>query len=407
VVSVPISAGRLPAGKVVAIAGLVLAVIAAGFIGWHFFWPRGGAGSPEEAAEQMMLAAANQDPVALLDLVSPAEIEGLDGIYEVVRDRAEEEGLVEGDGITDAVEVEFSGLEFDVEELGDDMARVTLVDGTYDARWDPAKLPDRLDFVEDETEAASESGDLEDLWEDDDVEPSLVTVKEGGRWYVTVIGTAADYAYQAAEQASEYDGFDLEEPDFDLLDEDLEPIVGDDPEEVVENLVDAVNEGDAEDLLANFPEELGRPLRPYLPVIEGLQRESDWGDQVGVNVSVDELKMSTEKLDDGKVKVTVDEGYFYGSVWEDYDDYDGGSAQIDGECVTAADDYDSETVCIRDDPYAAESGVEELFFVVSEVEDGFQLDPTATWIEYAATVVENLDSAIIDDIIDDIEEEVS
>ena len=85
------------AAKVVAVVGLVLAIVAAGYLGWHFFWPRGGAGSPEEAVEQLMQAAAGQDPVALLDMVSPAEVEGLDEVYDTALDRAKDEDLVEDD----------------------------------------------------------------------------------------------------------------------------------------------------------------------------------------------------------------------------------------------------------------------------------------------------------------------
>ena len=401
----PAPAGNVPVGRILAVVGLVLAVVAAGFVGWHFFWPRGGAESPEAAAENLVLAAAEQDPVAALDMVNPAEIEGFDDVYDTALDRAEDEELVEGDGITDAVDLELSDLEFEVDELGDDMARVTLVDGRYEVSWDPEKLPERLSFLAEETDPESESGDLEELF--DGEEPSVVTIKDGGRWYVTILGTIADYAYQEGEAEADYSGFDLEEPDFDLVSEEVDPIVGEDPEEVIENLVDAVNSGDAEELLANLPEGLGRPLRPYIPVVEGLQDEGDWGDEIGLTVTAEDLELSTEDLDDGKVKVVIEEATFTGSAWEDYDDFDYGSAEIDGDCVTADEGYGPDTACLSDEEVLGDLGLDEIFFVVTEVDDGYQLDPTATWVEYVSLVVENLDDDLVDDVIDDIEDEVN
>ncbi|WP_188111236.1 hypothetical protein [Nocardioides antri] len=403
----PSAGGGAPVGRILAVVGLVVAVIAAGFVAWHFFWPRGGAGSPEAAAENLVLAAAEQDPVGMLDMVSPAEVEGFDDVYDAALERAEDEDLVEGDeeGITDAIEVELTDLEFEVDELGDDLARVTLTGGRYDVSWDPDELPERLSFLAEESEAESESGDLEDAF--DGEEPSVVVVREGGRWYVTLVGTIADHAYQEGEQDADEDGFELEEPDYDLASEELDPIVGDDPEEVVENLVEAVNAGDAEELLANLPADLARPLRPYVPVVEGLQDEADWGDEIGLSVTVEDLELSTEELDDGKVKVAVEEGTFTASTWEDYDDFDYGSAEVDGDCITTDEGFGPETACLSEEETAADLGLDEIFFVVSEVDHGYQLDPTATWVEYASLVVENLDDDVVDEILDNIESEVN
>ncbi|UMG91005.1 hypothetical protein [Nocardioides sp. TF02-7] len=85
-------AARGSTAKVLAVGGVVVALIAAGVVIWQFVWPRGGAGSPEEAVEQLVLASAEQDPVAVLDMLSPAEVDGLDDLYDTARERAEEEG---------------------------------------------------------------------------------------------------------------------------------------------------------------------------------------------------------------------------------------------------------------------------------------------------------------------------
>jgi hypothetical protein len=398
------------AGTIVAVVGVVVALIVAGFVGWHFFWPRGGAGSPEDAAEKLVMAAATQDAVGMLDMVSPAEVEGLDDVYAAARDLAEEEELVEGDGVTEALTVELSDLEWDVDELGDDLARVTLVGGEYDVSWDPDKLPERLDFLADVSEDESESGDLEELFDGD--EPSVTTVKIDGRWYVTLFGTIADHTYAEGEAEADDEDFSLEEPDWDLAGADVEPITGDGPEEVIENLVSAINSGDAEEILANFPEDLVRPLRPYVPVIEDLKDEANWDEgEIGLSVDATGLDLETEDLDDGKVKVVVNEGSFSGSVWEDDDygyDSDSGSVEIDGDCVEAYENGEyQDGGCIGDEQYVDDLGVDEFFFVLTEVDGGYQLDPTATLVEYAAVAVENFSGDMIDEIISDIEDEVS
>jgi hypothetical protein len=393
-------------GKVVAIVGLVVALIAAGYLGWRFFWPRGGADSPEEAAENLVMSAAEQDLVGIIDMLSPGETEGLDDVYDELRERAEDEGLVEDDGITDALDLELSNLEFQVDERGDDLALVTLADGEYDVSWDPEKLPDRLDFLADESEADSDSGDLADLFEGD--EPSVTTVEIDGRWYVTLLGTTAEYAYRDGEEEAEENDYDLQEPDWDLAAEEVDPITGEDPEAVIENLVDAINAGDVEQLLANLPEDLGKPLRPYIPVIEDLQEESGWADgAIGLEVSAEHLDLSTEDLDGGKIKVVIEGGTFSGSAFEEGFDTDSGTIEVDGDCYEVSENgFDTGGGCLSDEEVAEDIGLDEFFFVVSEVDGGYQLDPAATWVEYAALAVDSLSDDLIDSIISEIEEEI-
>jgi len=400
------SGGNLAAGKVLAVVGVVVALVAAGFVSWHFFWPRGGAGSPEEAAESLVLSAAEQDPVGMLDLVSPAEVDGLDDVYDAAFERAEDEELVEGDGITDALEVELSDLDFDVDELGDGLARVTLEGGRYDVSWDPDQLPERLDFLAEESEEDSESGDLEDLFEGE--KPSVTTVEIGGRWYVTLLGTIADNAYREGEVAADESDYDLEKPDWDLATEDVEPITGEDPEEVIDNLVDAINSGDVEELLANLPEDLVKPLRPYAPVIEDLQDEGSWAEgEIGLDVDATDLELETEDLDDGKVKVVIEQGTFSATAWEEGYDSDSGSIEVDGDCIEVYADGELDGAgCISDTPGAEDLGIDELFFVLTEVDGGYQLDPTATLVEYAALAVDNLTGDMFEEIVEDLEEEV-
>jgi hypothetical protein len=349
-----------------------------------------------------MLAGADQDPVGVLDMISPAEVEGLDDVYDSARERAEEEELVEGDGITDALSLELSDLELDVDELGDGLARVTVEDGHYEVSWDPDKLPERLEFLADESSAESESGDLADVF--DGEKPTLTAVEIDGRWYVTILGTIADYAYQDAADDTD---FDLVEPDYDAVSDDVDPIVGEDPEEVVANLVEAVNSGDLDDVLANLPEDLGRPLRPYVPVLEDVMEREGWGEEVGLEVSADDLELDTEELDGGRLKVVVEQGELSARAFEEGSEDDSGSISVDGDCFTVAENgQDVDAECLSDSGVSEELGIDELFFVLSEADGGYQLDPVATWVEYGALVVDSISGEMFDDIVGELEEDV-
>ena len=341
----------------------------------------------------------------MLDMVSPAEVDGLDDVYEAAHDKAEDEDLLDGDGITDAVELELTDLEFDVDELGDDLARVTLTGGHYEASWDPEKLPERLRFLEDEAGPESDSGDIVDLLGE---EPTLMTVEVDGRWYVSLLGTAADYAYQEGEREADYSDYDLERPDWDLASEEADPITGDTPEDVVENLVDAVNSGRAEELLANLPEDLVKPLRPYVPVVDDLQQEGGWAEgEIGLSVSAEDLELSTEDLDDGKVKVVIESGTFSGTAFEEGYDADTGSVEIDGDCVSVySEGYLEDGGCVSDAPIADDLDLDDLFFVVDEVDGGYQLDPGGTLVEYASVIVDSISSDLVEDVVQELEDEV-
>lgn len=403
------AAGGLPGrfGRPIVIGGAALALVVGGFVVWRFLAPGGGAGSPEDAAADAVQAAMDQDPVALLEVISPAEVDGLSALYGEVEKRAEDAGVLSGDGLTDAVRIELTDLEFDVDELGDDMARVTLKDGRYDVSWDPAKLPERLDSLRDESEPEAASGSIEDLFEDEWTLPTVITVKEGGGWYVTALGTAADYAYRAIE----YDegGF-LSEPDWDAVGEEVEPIVGEDPEQVIDNLVDAINDQDVGDALANFDPELIRPLLPYAEVVQ------DQLDRYGEYLEVDasNLDLETEELGDGRLRVTIEGGTFTGVT-----NYGSAGLDVRGSCVEGYEedgyDTDSDTLCLdypwfwlssTDEEISPDDlGVDGLSVVMREVDGGYQLDPTGTAVDYAQIVLENVSGPLVEDILDEVENE--
>jgi hypothetical protein len=349
---------------------------------------------------QFVTAAAEQDVVAALDVVNPGEVEGLDSLYEAARDRAEAEGLV-GDGdLVDALDVTIDRLELDVDEQGDYSAFVTVRNGDYTVTYDPGKLADRLDFVRDEFPDTKEwHGDLVGLLDDADLERfGVSTIKVDGAWYVSAIGTALDSGLREASASSDR-SYVPAASDYDAIGADLEPVVGKDPEEVLDNLADAFFDQDLDQILANFPADQVRALRPYVDVAEDLLADEG----VSFDGGITGLDLETEDLSGDLVKVVIDDGS--GSV-SLTDEYGTSSAEgtVDGRCFEGTtyessedyEDYDEGRVCI-DGEIVDYTGVDEVYVVMRKVDGGYQLDPLATAIEYATRAVEAVPSSAIDE----------
>lgn len=404
---------NVPVGRIMAIGALVIAMGAAGLVGWQVFGPKGGAESPEAAVEGFITAVVEQDGVGALKSVNPGEVEGLDDLYASVYDRLEEEGLTGGSRITDALDVSVDNLQFDVDDLGESAARVTLVSGDYKVTFDPDKLPERLAFIAEEQEAGEWTGDLVDDigyefpdadYRNDRPDPFLSTVKVDGRWYVTAFGTMVD-AFVAEEFGGEYDYYGAREPDFDAIDDAPEPIVADDPEKVLENLAEAISDEDAEALLANLPADQFNVLRPYVKPLE----DAFASQGISFDVAVSDVDTDVDEGGD-LVRMTVDNVVIDAAGVDDgYES--SGQLAVDGRCVTATeyyyDDYyeeysdNSDQVCI-DGEVADKTGIDSIFLMLREIDGGYQIDPLATAIAYAQTVVDSAPSTLIEDAVHEI-----
>jgi hypothetical protein len=400
--------GRLHLGRVVGIGVVALALVGGGFVGWQFLGPKGGADSPEQAVRQFVDSAVSQDVLGVLDMVNPGEVEGLDDLVSAARDRLADEDITTKSGdLTDALTVSVDHLDLKIDELGDFAARVELQSGSYRVEYDPSEVPDRLEFVSDEyPDSKTWSGDLvEDLgyslpdanYQNDEPDPYLMTSKIDGRWYVTALGTYLDW-FLGVYDDSEFDDAGIRPPDYDAIGEDVEPVVGKDPEDVLDNLADAASSGDIEHMLANFPGDEVVALRPYARTYEDIFAD----DGSTYDVSIDDVDTDVEDLGGDLTKLTVRNGIAYGT-YSDNDGYEeSGSASIDGRCVSAAEDgYDQDSFCIEGD-VVEKSGIDSFFLVLRKVDGGYQVDPIATAVEYARTVIESAPSSLVDDAIDEL-----
>jgi hypothetical protein len=400
--------GRLPLGRVVGVGLVVLALAGGGLVGWQFLGPKGGADSPEQAVRQFVDAAVSQDVVGVLDVVSPAEVVGLDDLVSAARDRLADEDLVPKSGdLTDALTVTIDDLDLTTDTLGDFAARVELESGSYRVEYDPTEVPDRLQFVADKySEPKTWSGDLVDdvgwdlpdaNYQNDQPDPFVMTAKVDGRWYVSAVGTFLD-SMLGIYNDDYYEDAGIRSPDFDAIGEDADPIVGKEPEDVLDNLADAASSGDVDEVLANFPNDEMAALRPYSRTLEDFLTE----DGSSFDVSVDDVDTDVEELGDDLTRLTIRSGSVFGNVSADDDYGESGSATVDGRCVAAAedgDDYDS--FCIEGD-IVEKTGIESYYLVLRKVDGGYQVDPVATAVDYARTLIESAPSSLIDDAVDEL-----
>ena len=259
--------GRRPRlGKVLGIGAIVLALGGAGFVGWQVLGPKGGSGSPEEAVQGFVDAVGAQDGVGLLDVIAPGEVEGLDKVYKSAQDRLEEEGLTDGSSITDAVSTR--ALRSRVRRRG---ARRPAGAGVARRRRlhrhlrpRPAPRPARLHRRDATRTPRRSPATSPRLCRSARRQPRrLRGLRRRPRSRSTAAGTSPSSA-PLADLSCRGRRRGLRSPDFDVLDEELEPIAGSDPEEVVDNLVEADQRPDVDGVLANLP---GRPRRRPAPLL--------------------------------------------------------------------------------------------------------------------------------------------
>ena len=365
---------RLP--LLLGVGALVLALVGGGFVVWRvFFASSGGAESPEAAAAAFLDAIEAQDGVAALDVLVPGEVSGLGSAYTAVRDRLVEEGLVSGSGLSDAASLTIDAA-YAVDELGEGYARVNLTRSDYTVTYDAAGLPERLAPIRDsEPDGGSASGVLADELANGEQAFALMTVEVDGGWYVSLVATALNQAMPDLSDQG-YAG-----PDFSGVPE-LEPIVGEEPADVVKNLVDAVNSADAETMLANLPQDAIVGALPYLPTLQSALDDEGFS----ADVTVSGLSLSQRDLDDDHVVVTIDAATF---TTPD------GQAVVAGECITV----DGDQECLSSQSELEGLGIDSFDLVMVEVDGGFQLDPVGTLSAYLEGVADGVSDEQIDDLI--------
>lgn len=382
----------------VSVVGVLVVAGAAFAANALWFSKVGGAKTPEAAVTQMMDAAVSKDLVALYGVTSPSEFESATTGMSLFMDRMSEDSDLDTGALKDvyedyleAFDLSMDGLEVEVEEIEDGLAKVSVVAGELTIDADAEELSDATIAAMDQLESGpmselfalsgtsmptdaevreevgtavaetfpvdASAADLED--------PFLMVVREGGSWYVSPMLTMLEYG--AVAEGVERGSL----PSSDLAGQ------FDSPEAAADGLVDSITEylstGDESALLSTLPLADRRALSLY-----GNFDEIDVAElaelQELLETSTIDASFAVRDEDDGVAWLQLETFSFTG-------EFDGvaSSLELDGECVSADVDGQAINACLDDIPALKELGLGDLSLIAVE-EDG------SWYISYAGTV---------------------
>lgn len=122
------------AGKLLVLAG-VLALLGVGaFTVRGMLGGGGGAESPEAAVQELANAVNSEDPAAVAATLAPDEVRALGDVIGAVERQARKVGIAGRGSPYEGLDVRLDDLELDAQELGPDVAKVTIRQGTLGLR---------------------------------------------------------------------------------------------------------------------------------------------------------------------------------------------------------------------------------------------------------------------------------
>lgn len=416
--------GRLAAGALgVLLLGGGVAFAAAQVVG------EDGPSSPEAAVAEMFDAIGDEDVLGMLATLDPGERDALSGPVEDLFEQLERlEVLDDSFDLTGVpgVDLEFSGLELEVQEIRSDLARVHLMGGTASYALDTDQIPVGEFLADTFDRFGIEYRGIQDS-DSDVMDPSeagdtfLVARDTGDGWRVSL-------GYTAVEAARLEMGAGIPTSGAGLT-----PIGADSPEAAVEGFLRAAAGIDIEGMVARLsPSEL-RAVHDYWPVLTGDAQLPTRAD-VPADIELVDLRLRSS-TDDDRGRVFVD------SIGVDVvtEDFEGGATVADG-CIEVRGDDIRETfeeaeldlpegpICQEDIEALLEDatgemggmgmlglgGLEglapgagetpELGITVVRIDGGWFVTPIGTWADLGIALLETVDREDLDAMVDAVEE---
>ncbi|MCL2849018.1 MAG: hypothetical protein FWE61_03090 [Micrococcales bacterium] len=284
-------------GRLALISGAVVValVLTAGGVlavtnGW--FGRAGGASSPEAAANSFLRSAVKLDGGDILAAFPPSER----ALVAEVVDLVENQSRTDAQARSDAVDGARSALSismptapvFATEELVPGVAKARITGGTLRLDGDPDQLADALMSIMDasgvpaETLVAREQlradlatelpvdMELTDLVSIAGVDDFfVVSVEEGGKWYISLTMTLAQYAAEAAGVTKDRLGHVIPPQEMKTFSNPDDAVVG-----LFNAINQAVNTGDTTELAKVLPPAESRLVAVYGPVLFGEPRNA-------------------------------------------------------------------------------------------------------------------------------------
>ena len=190
-------------GRRAGVLAAVTALIGAGGFTTYSFLAAsndGGAATPEEATSAFVSAIEHEDLLGAIDVTLPQEVAELRFAVDSVTADAKRVDLLADNFDTtgvQGVDVSVDDLALSTEFLEGGLARVTATSGTVTATFDPQTFPfgDKVRAVLGDN---LDIGSASSTFGNGDPIALLMTVERGGRWYVSLEYTIAEYVRQAA-----------------------------------------------------------------------------------------------------------------------------------------------------------------------------------------------------------------
>ena len=380
--------------------GVLLA--AGGAAAWVLVFSKlGGTSTPEAAVTQLVEGAASRDPIAMYGVLSPAELALVPNLRDIALSSYPEgvpprmsSALGE---LWRSFDVDIDGLEVEVEEIADDVAKVYFRQGTISVDFAPIGMTQlalalRYDvtdpFVADppyftkydaDSRAQLWWRDHEELletfdrprsertwgaselrfWSENeraDSDAFLMAVREGGSWYVSPLLTVAEYGFAASDHRRG------------SIPAESELATYDSPEAVgaaIPEVWESLQRGDT------------GPLQSMLPLAERrlvALYGTDLARQISNDVEVVSAEFTTLSQDGDRVLLGVDDvALTYRDTW---DGWTGEVRLFDTACYDFSPDPDWSMPhggCLDEIPIAKEFDLDELGLVAMKDGDSWRI----------------------------------
>lgn len=307
-------------------------------------------------ALDLVAAVRENDLVAVADLVAPDDVAGVPDLVRALGDVASGFGYEprdNGSGLVDGVTVPVEDVTTRADLVADDVAVVDFTGGTGRGILDPTLSTGPLSALSniryDESNPVDFGGREF---------PSIVTVRQDGRWFVSLSGTWLRLrAAEAGRGVDTVAGQWTHSP---------ESVSFDSPESAVSGFFDAavtfLNGGSIEPLAAALSPMQGRTLLAYRDTFENDLRSNDLTsfDVEYSDIVVEETDWGARASVDGLVVSGVDDGSSF-------------EASVSGACAVESSGGDA--VCVDEGFDGFPVSVSSSNIVVRESLDGWVVDP--------------------------------
>lgn len=308
--------------------GLVVATVVlltAGVVSASYVAGGGGSSSPEDAVSKLASAVSDEDLLGVLDALAPSERDILRDTVEDVTEELRRLDVLDDEvdlSAIDGVDIELRDLRMTTRTLGGGVALVT-VDGEVTYGVTPEQLP-AGGFIDDslrpeDADPGSGAQPIEGL--------ELITIEDGGGWYVSLFYSVADAARRGAG---------LPAPEFgNGVEADGERS----PEAVVRSLIDAATSLDVERAVELIDPEEGRVLHDYAPLFLDDAKAAAAEARDGFEIDVHDLDTRTER--DGREAMVTITG-LRATIRTDDGDVE---VELDGACATVRTPEGTQATC--------------------------------------------------------------